>query len=339
MKLTRPEYHEANVATEPNVSRLLTLPRELRDLIYQYTLIEPIRWDRKHAPGCYHLNLDPSDAMTGGQRCACSHRRGINLLYVNKTVYREATVIFYQDNTFAFGFHDFWQYSSDRAKRELQALTKLPLHLARLIRHVSILFTEVDSGDDDQDIDLERFRYFAPESMAEVVHTLSSRTALLSLELPASWLLKGRMLRHIRRMRNLREVCFVHGACGVKSSEIKFWCYPHRAHRKRVEDLEYTSDKIRTFATTNDLKNGEPTGSLDFSAFVDSVRAEVCSKSSPGLLPKTAGRSPLRLIESAASEPQGNSGAWYLHIRDRGVISTERSMYGLFHIGGVVTET
>lgn len=91
---------------------LLGLPRELRDLIFEVTLVETIRWDRRHRYDCSHcprtsLELEyPSFNTTHrpGSRhyCRCRIRSSLNLLLVSRQVNAEAAQVFWKKNTFCF---------------------------------------------------------------------------------------------------------------------------------------------------------------------------------------------------------------------------------------------
>ncbi|KAK2759062.1 hypothetical protein FQN54_003161 [Arachnomyces sp. PD_36] len=82
------------------------LPRELRDIIYAYVLVEPYYLDRRHSasceesdPGCDKPETPPFIAPCYSR---CNRRRGLGLLLVNRLIHDEATPIFWGRNVHCF---------------------------------------------------------------------------------------------------------------------------------------------------------------------------------------------------------------------------------------------
>lgn len=137
-------------------SRLLDLPRELRDLIYWYALVEPSKWNKRHAVGCTYLDLygagerppyrisqgdnDPLWAGPGGdiesvRARACHHlcvkRKALALLRVNQQVREEAEPQFWHNNVFCF----------DSAENFVTIFQDLPKYVLWKIRKLSLKIT------------------------------------------------------------------------------------------------------------------------------------------------------------------------------------------------------
>lgn len=130
------------------VPRLLRLPRELRDLIYQYALIEPPRWQKLHKASCV-WNPDPEglkyplphsilmrhaythDELKRGKKppCTCGKRSALNLRRACRQIYAETTPVFYERNVFSFA----------DAKDLSQWIRRLTPHKRSLVRHLHAL--------------------------------------------------------------------------------------------------------------------------------------------------------------------------------------------------------
>jgi hypothetical protein len=83
VRLRNPSTSNPSTASQPSFSLLLSLPRELRDRIYAYTLTTPYPfWWPNQAP--------------------LKHSVGVNLLRTNKQVYGESVSILYSANKFLF---------------------------------------------------------------------------------------------------------------------------------------------------------------------------------------------------------------------------------------------
>jgi len=119
-------------------SHLLGLPREIRDIIYQLTLVEPAFWDEVHGEGCpvrdlkrawerpvhrttsadadiddrpertYYLNADARIGIEKVEACEqlCRLRQGLGLglgfRLANKQIYEESESLFWKSNTFCY---------------------------------------------------------------------------------------------------------------------------------------------------------------------------------------------------------------------------------------------
>ncbi|KAH8660132.1 hypothetical protein BX600DRAFT_467287 [Xylariales sp. PMI_506] len=122
---------------------LLALPRELRDSIYAFCLVEPPRLDRRHGALCYYSPTKPRESeeppfVTNSTRdggvsnliCQCAKRRGLTLLLANRQVFEEASPLFWSRNVLSFrDLEDFYDCVG----------TRLRVHYRNLLHRVSIL--------------------------------------------------------------------------------------------------------------------------------------------------------------------------------------------------------
>ncbi|PGH09710.1 hypothetical protein GX51_00390 [Blastomyces parvus] len=101
----------SRIYTLPAVERhakspLLGLPRELRDIIYTLTLVEPRKWARRHNAFCpfgqRNSDLPETPPFVTSTLCSCARRRCLGLLLANRQISTEATPIFWQENIFTF---------------------------------------------------------------------------------------------------------------------------------------------------------------------------------------------------------------------------------------------
>ncbi|KAK5714794.1 hypothetical protein LTR17_017041 [Elasticomyces elasticus] len=121
-------------------TNLLGLPREIRDLIYEYALVQPYYWNKPHEPQCPLIDLKKAwqwpvyrtwyetvdeivdnrnipgtpidqvtstNPLTDGQvkdcfNAGCHSRLGINLRLANRQVFTETEDIFWTKNTFCY---------------------------------------------------------------------------------------------------------------------------------------------------------------------------------------------------------------------------------------------
>ena len=110
------------LVANPAACHLLKLPRELRDMIWAYTLLEPRKWDRRHKPGCSWYNpilgREPPPFALTTERLKyehesspvyftdstheCGKRRNLGLLGANRQIRDEAEQIFWPVTTFCF---------------------------------------------------------------------------------------------------------------------------------------------------------------------------------------------------------------------------------------------
>ncbi|WQF79415.1 hypothetical protein CDEST_04429 [Colletotrichum destructivum] len=98
----------------------MQLPREVRDQIYEYSLVEPKRHGISHESGCYYKSTqsllweapafllknvmiceNPYRLVTE-PACDCAKRKCVNLLLVNRQIHAEAALVFWSRNTFCF---------------------------------------------------------------------------------------------------------------------------------------------------------------------------------------------------------------------------------------------
>ncbi|GJC93260.1 ribosomal protein l32 [Colletotrichum higginsianum] len=98
----------------------MQLPREVRDQIYEYSLVEPQRHEISHESGCFYkstqsLRWEPPAFLLKNvvicenpyrlvteSACDCDKRKCISLLLANRQIHAEAAPVFWSQNTFCF---------------------------------------------------------------------------------------------------------------------------------------------------------------------------------------------------------------------------------------------
>jgi hypothetical protein len=92
----------------------LALPREVRDLIYTFSLVEPPKWTKRHDSFCSNCILHdtafemPPFTMAypyiapQSYKCSCAKRQNLALLLANRQIHMEAAPIFWAMNTHCF---------------------------------------------------------------------------------------------------------------------------------------------------------------------------------------------------------------------------------------------
>ncbi|KAH8653889.1 hypothetical protein BX600DRAFT_86941 [Xylariales sp. PMI_506] len=108
--------------SNPHKGGFLGLPKEIRDLIYVFTLSESSIITKRHSATCSHKPTNrhepetPAFITTGTtgyynhsrkqnelqSTCACAKRRGLDLLQTNRKVHTEAASVFWSNNIFTF---------------------------------------------------------------------------------------------------------------------------------------------------------------------------------------------------------------------------------------------
>lgn len=124
----------ATETADDGLCRLLALPRELRDEIYKWTLVERPRWEKPHRPCCpYHPGrcgqVRQPPFMLARKHCSCAARKGVALLRLNRQIHEEAAPLFWGLNAHCFN-------NTRRFARDVGALRP---RYRRLLRHVRIL--------------------------------------------------------------------------------------------------------------------------------------------------------------------------------------------------------
>lgn len=104
-------------------------------MIYTFTLVQPIRWSRRHKPTCPHsprtCNVFERPLFTyATQPCACVRRTGLALLRANRQVHAEAAPIFWSRNPHCFSL------AADFVR---DVGTVLRAEYRVLLRHVSVM--------------------------------------------------------------------------------------------------------------------------------------------------------------------------------------------------------
>lgn len=183
------------------VRNFFDFPRELRDVIYEHLLIEPILWERRHKSGCpfneplsseqrpvfrstyealhgdYYRSSDGMDAWRFldhaiADTChgMCRKRKGLAVLRASKQVYQEANNILWTRNTFCYA--DVRHILSDHGEGIPQTI---PHSAKSLIRRLCL----VDEACD-------RFTWTSLADHEPLFNALKGMTALEELVLPPS---------------------------------------------------------------------------------------------------------------------------------------------------------
>ncbi|CAK7270049.1 hypothetical protein SEPCBS119000_003890 [Sporothrix epigloea] len=123
------------------------LPRELRQRVYEFSLIEPPKWEKLHKPDCFltaqdlhscerppFINQTIIDTPLPG--CQCARRQCLNVLLVNRQVHREAAPVLWSRNVFCF---------TRVADFALETGKKLRPEHRLMLRHLVVLLYGCDS--------------------------------------------------------------------------------------------------------------------------------------------------------------------------------------------------
>ncbi|KAB5522098.1 hypothetical protein GE09DRAFT_1230164 [Coniochaeta sp. 2T2.1] len=103
-----PAFKELTLNPPPKpLEGFLGLAPEIRNIIYHHTLVQPIKWARRHKPTC---PLCPRTCTVferplftyRDQPCTCIRRTGLNLLLANRQIHKEAAPIFWARNPHCF---------------------------------------------------------------------------------------------------------------------------------------------------------------------------------------------------------------------------------------------
>ena len=130
-------------------SPLIRLPAETRYLIWEFCLMENIKWEKRHRIGCrlsrrQHREPEPpplnfpSCRKLGSESylydqlpsCDCARRQGLNILQACRQIYNEARPLFWRENTFCFP--DSFVFAQD-------IKTNLSSKNASLIKKISVV--------------------------------------------------------------------------------------------------------------------------------------------------------------------------------------------------------
>lgn len=190
---------------EPCNSPLLRPPQELRDIVYQYTLVEPRKWDKRHSKTCAFHNTDmPAETPYRISEPACSHfsnagspvpicnihqcedscsretckqtclrRSGLVLLRANKQIYREASPIFWHNLVLCFDVEIL-----------VAVINSLPSSAIDKIRKVSIMIPQTV---DSEYIASYHKAFWERWPHRGLLETLNEMENLVDLELPAEY--------------------------------------------------------------------------------------------------------------------------------------------------------
>ncbi|KAI5921815.1 hypothetical protein F4810DRAFT_325562 [Camillea tinctor] len=161
----------------------LDLPREIRDIIYEFALVQPSRVTKRHDALCERSQRSsdrpeiPPFVRRGiswhwsGWRhlsCTCDcAKRQLGLLQVNRRLHAETAPIFWSRNIHTFESVDMFVRDMRRLRPEYRAL----------VRHVSIIHVDFGRGLQSDD---------APGAHSMLWHTVMGCKSLRTLEVPPS---------------------------------------------------------------------------------------------------------------------------------------------------------
>ncbi|CAH0045487.1 unnamed protein product [Clonostachys solani] len=174
------------------------LPPEVRLLIYEFTLVEVPRWDKKHKFECKYrpgsaqgfepppfaqskITVSESPWRTKTETpCSCAKRQGLSLLRVSKSLNKICSPIFWSQNTFCF---------LDAVEFLALVGHSLRPELRDQIRDISIM--NPDHTGDSEHIRAPRARFRYRRSFWE---TLLKCRGLEKLDIPAAYIESTRVL-------------------------------------------------------------------------------------------------------------------------------------------------
>ena len=165
----------------------------MRDIIYEYALVEPSLWDKRHDRSCpYHDPLMPFEPpvftvnpvtpnedrlsdptlLAENERSAacwrlCRRRKGLGLLAVSRSAAHEAGPVFWSTNVFCFSYRD----------KFLDAMKTVPASVQAKINRISV----IEYGGRHQ-------RLLSDKEEGAILLALRSLTNLTHLELPPEYL-------------------------------------------------------------------------------------------------------------------------------------------------------
>ncbi|KAK8130459.1 hypothetical protein PG999_002839 [Apiospora kogelbergensis] len=100
------------VGVRPKIFPFFQLPPEIRDLIYEFVLVEPPKYERHHIATCpwaakTSVYMEPPpfavEELNGpGQTCHCSNRKHLAILLVNRQIHSEGSCVLWEKNVFSF---------------------------------------------------------------------------------------------------------------------------------------------------------------------------------------------------------------------------------------------
>ena len=206
--------------TPSRTSRLLGLPRELRDIIYGYVLMEPTRWDRQHQPGCpwwaadgtvetppWRLHCNGQHELEGTQYDSwrdchrlCMRRKGIGLLRASRQVAEETSAVFWEESLFCF----------DNAQQLTSCISSLSTSRLLSIRKLSFLGHRRNGAG----------THALVENAAALSHFIAKLEELRELELPRELIQHNlEMLECLKALRIFRCTRVAEYYCSVDSND------------------------------------------------------------------------------------------------------------------------
>jgi hypothetical protein len=164
---------------------LFKLPRELRDQVYRYCLVELPKWERRHGAFCKFTPRDtvafetppwslinnsviPRPGSTTADypnSCSCAKRKGLSLLGVSRRIHHETAPILWSENVFCWITH----------KKFTENISSLREEYQQLIRRVSVM-TDGYEGDTDG-------RRYGPPAYAAFWTTVRLLRGLTAIEI------------------------------------------------------------------------------------------------------------------------------------------------------------
>ncbi|KAK0821285.1 hypothetical protein LTR75_000758 [Friedmanniomyces endolithicus] len=227
-------------------TNFLSLPRELRDMVYTLALVQPPLWNRTHLPTCPLLDTDTPLAMdtkSGGfstpdsfrrlpksfidknrlttkqvKACyaaGCHGRPGTGLRAANRQIHDETDEVFWEENTFCYD-------DQDMLLRDLttvgggKACRKMPR--GRLLGKCIAPCIPESAKAKIQRLSVMQLRNTRCDPW-EVVMALQELPNLVKLELPASLVAKHLGSFSTLRLPGLRSINARHSECVVVDDE------------------------------------------------------------------------------------------------------------------------
>lgn len=214
---------------------LLGLPSEIRELIFEATLVETIKWDRRHRYDCFDCPRTSqeleyptfhSNQLPGCRHyCKCRTRTSLNLLLVNRQVNAETAPVFWKKNTFCFmSMTEFAHDIGDRLRPEYR----------EIIRHISF-------------VDYSPARSLGPPVFRRFWDALLRCTGLRTLELSdASIAAEGlssqercrpflRMGSELASLRSVKWLCY--GPLSIVTT-VKHPIYPEMIYWETTKEID-----------------------------------------------------------------------------------------------------
>ncbi|CAJ2504196.1 Uu.00g115900.m01.CDS01 [Anthostomella pinea] len=233
---------------------LTTLPRELRDLIYGFALLQPSRIRQRHKATCERSQRErgqpeqppfipkplPSFRVVGSTQepagCGCAKRR-LDLLLVSRQIHAEAAPVFWSKSTHTF----------ENAEMFVEDMGRLRPEYRNLIRHICIVSMIPEP--------LLRHSYgdVFPIFMSRVWEHVLSCKSLRTLEAPPSFVefhadenqRLGKELLYFETLTILTITCFIWPRAETRHQDTVYVPYPLEVPLDRIKHEEDMIELVR----------------------------------------------------------------------------------------------